>query len=194
MKTLKPAAFKKSSAALAVAAVLTLALAACGGPAEEPMEVPGNAATDAAAAATPGGAAATETPSEAAATPAAEASATPSAAASASPSPAATAVAAAAPAGPPETFKQCAACHKVAPGKHGIGPSLAGVFGEKAGHLGAAFKYSDQMLASGLTWDQGTLDRYLADPRGTVPGTKMAFAGVKDAGKRAELIAYLKTL
>jgi cytochrome c len=48
------------------------------------------------------------------------------------------------------------------------------------------------MKASGLTWNQATLDRYLTDPRGVVPGTKMAFGGVKDAAKRQEIIDYIK--
>ena len=50
------------------------------------------------------------------------------------------------------------------------------------------------MEHSDLRWNQATLDRYLADPRGVVPGTKMAFGGVKDAAKRQEIIDYLKAL
>ena len=56
------------------------------------------------------------------------------------------------------------------------------------------FEFSEAMKNSGLTWNQANLDRYLTDPRGVVPGTKMAFGGVKDAGKRQEIINYLKTL
>ena len=56
------------------------------------------------------------------------------------------------------------------------------------------FTYSEAMKGSGLTWDEATLDTYLTNPRGLVPGTKMAFAGIKDDAKRAEVIAYLKTL
>ena len=50
------------------------------------------------------------------------------------------------------------------------------------------------LKASGLTWDDATLDRYLESPMKTVPGTKMVYAGLKDPAKRAEVIAYLKTL
>ncbi|MNC94174.1 Cytochrome c2 precursor [compost metagenome] len=50
------------------------------------------------------------------------------------------------------------------------------------------------MKNSGLVWNQPALDRYLTDPRGVVPGTKMAFGGVKDAAKRQEIINYLKTI
>lgn len=192
----------KSVSASAIALALSFALSACGGPAEEPLDTSSDAAaTETAVAATPTDAAATPaaTDTAAAATPteAASAAATPTPSASASvaakPTAAAT-VAAAAPAGPPEAFKQCAVCHKVEAGKNGIGPSLAGVFGAKAGHLGAGFKYSQAMLGSGLTWNQGTLDRFLNDPKGTVPGTLMSFGGVKDDAQRAAIIAYLKTL
>ena len=172
---------------LALAAALACALAACGG--DNAAEDAGDAAAEAVATATPG-------PTETAA-PGAEA--TPADDATASPTPAATATAARATptpvvaAGPPESFKQCAICHKVEPGQHGLGPSLAGVFGARSAHAGG-FNYSDAMESANLTWNQATLDRYLANPQGVVPGTTMAFAGVKDAAKRAEIIAYLKTL
>lgn len=93
----------------------------------------------------------------------------------------------------PVAFAQCASCHAVEPGKNGIGPSLAGVVGAKAAH-DPAFAYSTPMRQSGLTWDEATLDRYLKDPRATVPGTKMAYVGLKDDAKRAELIEWLKTI
>ena len=48
------------------------------------------------------------------------------------------------------------------------------------------------MKDSGITWNQASLDRYLTDPKGTVPGNKMAFGGVKDAAKRQAIIDYLK--
>ena len=172
---------------LALAAALACALAACGG--DNAAEEAGDAAAEAVATATPG-------PTETAA-PGAEA--TPADDATASPTPAPTATAAratptpVAAAGPPESFKQCAICHKVEPGQHGLGPSLAGVFGARSAHAGG-FNYSDAMESANLTWNQATLDRYLANPQGVVPGTTMAFAGVKDAAKRAEIIAYLKTL
>jgi len=50
------------------------------------------------------------------------------------------------------------------------------------------------MQGAGLKWDEQTLDQYLADPRGKVPGNKMLFPGVKNAAERKALIAYLKTL
>lgn len=93
----------------------------------------------------------------------------------------------------PQAFAQCAVCHWVEPGAKSIGPSLAGVFGAKAGHVGD-FAYSAAMRQSGLTWDEPTLDAYLEAPLTVVPGTKMAFPGLKDSAQRQAVIAYLKTL
>ncbi len=95
--------------------------------------------------------------------------------------------------GKPAAFAQCAACHAVEPGKHGIGPSLAGVYGTKAGEI-AGYAFSDKLKASGLTWDDATLDQWLAGPMKMVPGTKMTYAGLSDPAKRKELIEYMKTL
>lgn len=93
----------------------------------------------------------------------------------------------------PAAFLQCKTCHAVEPGRHGIGPSLTGVHGSKAG-AAAGYSYSSAIKASGLTWDDAALGRYLENPMATVPGTKMAYAGLKDPARRAEMIAYLKTL
>ena len=93
-----------------------------------------------------------------------------------------------------KVFKaQCSICHDVAAGKNKIGPSMFGVVGRKAG-TEAGFTYSDGNKNSGFTWDQATLDKYLTDPRGNVPGTKMTYAGLKSDEQRKDLIAYLSTL
>jgi cytochrome c len=109
--------------------------------------------------------------------------------------PASAAVAAATPAagGVPVAFTQCKACHSVEPGKNGVGPSLAGIVGRKAGTV-TGFAYSEANKASGLTWDEATLDTYLTAPMKVMPGTKMSYAGLADAAKRKDLIEYLKTL
>jgi len=173
----------KSAAVLA----FVLALAACGGgadEADEPAAADTPAATDTAAPAvdaTPTDAA-SPTPSD---TPSATPTPTPTASASATPTTAAVTE--------PAAFAVCKACHAVEPGKHGIGPSLAGIWGEKAGDV-PGFEFSQQMKDSGLVWNQASLDRYLTDPRGTVPGTKMAFGGVSDAAKRQAIIDYIKGL
>lgn len=95
--------------------------------------------------------------------------------------------------GKPAVFAQCAACHSTEKGKHGVGPSLAGVYGTKSGEI-AGFAFSDAMKNANLTWDDATLDKYLTGPMKLVPGTKMTFAGLSDAAKRKEVIEYLKTL
>jgi cytochrome c len=173
------------------AAVLALvfALTACGGNDQDGDET----AAPTVAATGPGqdigptpGETSTPVPSD---TPSATPSETPSPTPTASPSAAATTAAATEPA----AFAQCKACHSVEPGKNGIGPSLAGVFGDRAGTQ-PGFEFSDAMKNSGLVLNQSGLDRYLTDPRGVVPGTKMAFGGVKDAAQRQAIINYLKTL
>lgn len=121
---------------------------------------------------------------------AAEAPAADTAAPAASASAAATTAAADA---KPAAFAQCAACHAVEPGKHGVGPSLAGVFGTKAGDI-PGYTFSEAMKNSGLTWDEATLDEYLTAPMKKIPGTKMTYAGMSNPAQRQEIIAYLKTL
>ncbi|HEY0185071.1 MAG TPA: c-type cytochrome [Rhodopila sp.] len=88
---------------------------------------------------------------------------------------------------------QCSICHSVQVGHNEVGPSLAGVVGRKAGEV-PNFHYSSANKASGLTWDEATLDRYLTSPREVVPHTIMTYAGLKDGEKRANLIAFLTTL
>ncbi|MBI5163145.1 MAG: c-type cytochrome [Magnetospirillum sp.] len=105
---------------------------------------------------------------------------------------------AAAKAADPEGWNNCKACHLLT-GKNGVGPNLQGVAGRKAGAV-EGFKYSPAMSGSGLTWDEATLTKYLTDPKGTIPGNKMAFNGFgkmadQDKAKRelASLLAFLKT-
>ena len=88
-------------------------------------------------------------------------------------------------------FRQCMACHALEAGKNKIGPSLHAIVGRQAGTI-EGFAYSDAMKNSGLTWDESNLTQYLLAPKSLVPGTKMAFAGIKDEVKRGDLIAYLK--
>jgi cytochrome c len=90
-------------------------------------------------------------------------------------------------------FKKCALCHTTEAGKNKIGPSLFGIVGRKSATLDG-FTYSEAMKKFDHTWDEGTLDEYLADPRTTVPGTKMIFPGIKDKAERDDVIAYLETL
>ncbi len=93
----------------------------------------------------------------------------------------------------PPTFAVCAGCHSTQAGKTVFGPSLAGVGGRRAGSL-EGYTYSPAVKASGLTWNTKTLDRWLTDPKKTVPGTKMPFNGIQDRKVREQVIAYLLTL
>jgi cytochrome c len=88
---------------------------------------------------------------------------------------------------------QCGICHSPLAGRNMVGPSLFDVVGRPAGKV-AGFHYSPANRDSGLTWDSATLDRYLTAPGTVVPHTIMTYAGLKDAKKRADLIAYLGTL
>jgi cytochrome c len=91
-----------------------------------------------------------------------------------------------------QVFVVCAACHALAPGemKH-EGPSLSEVYGRAAAG-DKTFKYSPAMLASGLTWDAATLDRFLTNPRRALPGTVMSFPGLEASGDRSAVICYLR--
>lgn len=93
----------------------------------------------------------------------------------------------------PTAFNQCKACHSTVAGKNGVGPSLFGVYGRKAGMV-EGYKYSEAHLRSGLTWDDATLTKYLSNPKQVIPGNKMAFAGIKNPQQTQEVINYLKTL
>jgi len=91
------------------------------------------------------------------------------------------------------TWMQCRACHAIKadePAKT-TGPSLHGVFGAKAGAK-PGFNYSPAMKASGIVWNDKTMDALITSPTKTVRGTRMSFAGIPDPAKRAALIAYIK--
>ena len=90
--------------------------------------------------------------------------------------------------------KQCATCHSLAadaPPKP-TGPDLAGVVGRAKGST--SFAYSDGMKAKGGAWTYEDLNTFITKPSAFVSGTKMGFAGEKDPAKRAEIIAYLKSI
>jgi len=94
-----------------------------------------------------------------------------------------------------EVFKKCRACHDVgADAKNKVGPLLNGILGRKAGTIDG-FAYSDANKAAGakgLVWTEDVMFKYLENPLSFMAGTKMAFAGLKDAQDRKDLIAYLK--
>lgn len=88
----------------------------------------------------------------------------------------------------------CAACHIVtAEGRRGVGPSLFGIVGRKSGTVDG-FRYSAANQNANVVWTPEVLERYLANPREFMPGTTMAFAGIRNDADRANVIAYLQTL
>lgn len=93
-------------------------------------------------------------------------------------------------------FGKCTACHVADGTTNKVGPHLADVIGRNAGSL-PDYNYSKAMKnagAAGLKWDEATLAEYLVAPRKKVPGTKMAFAGLKKPEEVGNLIAYLGSL
>jgi cytochrome c len=89
-------------------------------------------------------------------------------------------------------FRQCQTCHVKEVGVNKVGPSLAGIVGRPAGTI-PGFRYSEANKGSGITWTEQELYVYLENPKAKIPGTIMAFVGIKDSQKRADLIAYLKS-
>ncbi len=91
-------------------------------------------------------------------------------------------------------FKRCAACHMIGEGaENRVGPMLTGVVGRKAGSV-PDFKYSPAMIKAGedgVVWNNDELFIYLENPKKLVPGTKMAFAGLKSEDDRHAVIAYI---
>jgi len=86
---------------------------------------------------------------------------------------------------------QCRACHSLDADKNGVGPSLHGVFGRKAGSL-PGYNYSAAIKQSEVTWNHDTLKQFLTDPHRFIPGDKMAFVGIKNQSQLDDLVAYLK--
>ena len=88
-------------------------------------------------------------------------------------------------------FEDCAACHSLQKGVANVGPSLAGILGRKAGEI-EDFRYSPAMKRSGIVWSAPTLASFIADPQKVVPANRMPYAGMTDAGDRADLVAFLE--
>jgi cytochrome c len=91
-------------------------------------------------------------------------------------------------------FEPCAACHSIKPGENLTGPSLARIWGQKAGTAKGFPRYSDALKNSRVVWDENTLELWLIDPQRFIPGNSMTFPGVKEGITRGYIISYLRTV
>jgi cytochrome c len=91
-----------------------------------------------------------------------------------------------------QDFRACAPCHSLEPDRNMTGPSLANLWGRKAGSLPSFDRYSDALKSSGIVWDDRALDGWLTDPQRMVPDNDMPFEGIKDPRVRADLLVFLK--
>jgi cytochrome c len=91
------------------------------------------------------------------------------------------------------SFNKCLACHAIGAGaKNKVGPVLNGLDGRKSGTY-EGYSYSDANKNSGITWNEATFKEYIKDPKAKIPGTKMAFAGIKNEKEINDLWAYVSS-
>ena len=95
------------------------------------------------------------------------------------------------PAAGQKVFNKCRACHVLDADTNRVGPYLHGVFGRPAG-TAEGFTYSPAMKEVDIVWDEETIAEYVADPRGYIPGNRMAFPGLRSEKEITDLVAYLK--
>ena len=91
------------------------------------------------------------------------------------------------------SFKKCLACHSIRDGaKNKVGPVLNGLDGRHSGSA-EGYSYSDANKNSGITWSKDQFLEYIKDPKAKIPGTKMAFAGIKNEKEAGDLWAYVSS-
>lgn len=90
-----------------------------------------------------------------------------------------------------ESYRACVGCHSLETGSHLSGPSLAGLWGRKAGRADGFVRYSKGLKSAEFMWDENTLNVWLANPRAMIPGTYMVFRGVENERARTDLVAFL---
>jgi cytochrome c len=89
------------------------------------------------------------------------------------------------------SFNKCMACHSIGEGaKNKVGPELNGLDGRKSG-TAPGYNYSDANKNSGITWNEAQFKEYIKDPKAKIPGTKMAFAGIKNEKEINDLWAFI---
>lgn len=89
-------------------------------------------------------------------------------------------------------YERCVACHSIE--RDRTGPRHEGLIGRRVGGV-PGFAYSPALRkagAAGMVWDEATLDRFIENPTKFLPGTRMGYAGIKNAQERADLLAFLK--
>jgi cytochrome c len=91
-----------------------------------------------------------------------------------------------------QAFRACAACHSLEPDRNMTGPSLANLWGRRAGGLASFPRYSSALQSSGIVWNDATLNEWIKDPQHLVSGNDMTFQGIKDGKGRTDLVAFLK--
>ena len=91
-------------------------------------------------------------------------------------------------------FGACIACHSVEPGEHMTGPSLAHIWGHKAGTAEGFARYSDAVKHAKVVWDERTLDQWLRNPAKFISHNYMTFPGIEKSKDRLDVIAYLKAV
>jgi cytochrome c2 len=87
-------------------------------------------------------------------------------------------------------FEKCAACHSLEAGKNDDAPNLSGILGRKVASIDD-YRYSAAMKRSDVVWSESTLNSFLEDPQGFIPGNRMPFDGLKEKADREDLLAYL---
>jgi cytochrome c len=86
--------------------------------------------------------------------------------------------------------QHCRTCHVMKAGDNRLGPHLAGILGRQAGAV-EGFPYSTTMRNSTVVWDAATLDAFIADPIGFMPGNRMLYPGMTSAADRAAVVGYM---
>jgi cytochrome c len=93
-----------------------------------------------------------------------------------------------------EIYRVCVACHSLSPGRHMTGPSLAGIWGRKAGTVEGFTRYSKAFKQADIIWNEHSLDAWLENPKTFIPNNRMTFRGLQDKAQRRDLIAYLRSV